>query len=61
MYISNKECYFLDTDYIEMRVLQDVTYEKLAKTNDSNKFFLKIYEALVMKAPEFNAYIDNLA
>ncbi|MFW6172927.1 MAG: SU10 major capsid protein [Elusimicrobiota bacterium] len=60
-FISDKECYFLDTDYIEMRVLQDVTYEKMAKTNDSDKFFLKIYEALIMRAPEFNAYIDNLA
>jgi hypothetical protein len=65
MYLSNvsgsKQIYFLDTDYIEMRVLQDMTYEELAKTNDSQKFMLKIYEALVMKAPEFNSFIDNIA
>jgi hypothetical protein len=64
MYLSNtsgaKQIYFLDTDYIEMRVLQDMTYEKLAKTNDSDKFFLKIYECLVMKNPAFNAFIDNI-
>lgn len=64
MYLSNvsgaKQIYFLDTDYIEMRVLQDMTYEKLAKTNDSDKFFLKIYECLVMKNPKFNAFIDNI-
>ncbi len=65
MYLSNvsgsKQIYFLDTDYIEMRVLQDMTYEDLAKSNDSQKFMLKIYEALIMKAPMFNSFIDNLA
>ena len=49
----------LDMDYIEMRVLQDMTYEDLAKTNDSQKFMLKIYEALVMKNPAFNAVIKE--
>lgn len=65
MYLSNtsgaKQIYFLDTDYIEMRVLQDMTYEKLAKTNDSNKFMLKIYECFIMRSTPFNAFIDNIA
>ena len=65
MYLSNtsgaKQIYFLDTDYIEMRVLQDMTYEDLAKTNDSNKFMLKIYEALIMRSTPFNSFIDNIA
>jgi len=65
MYLSNtsgaKQIFFLDTDFIEMRVLQDMTYEDLAKTNDSNKFMLKIYECLVMRAPSFNSFIDNIA
>lgn len=64
MYLSNvsgaKQIYFLDTDYIEMRVLQDMTYEKLAKVNDSDKFFLKIYECLIIKNPAFNSFIDNI-
>jgi len=64
MYLSNtsgaKQIYFLDTDFIEMRVLQDMTYEKLGKNNDSDKFFLKIYEALVMKNTKFNAFIDDI-
>jgi len=64
MYLSNtsgaKQIYFLDTDFIEMRVLQDMTYEKLSKTNDSDKFFLKIYECLVMKNAAFNAFIDDI-
>ena len=56
-----KQIFFLDTDWIEMRVLQDMTYEDLAKTNDSQKFMLKIYEALVMKNAAFNSFIDNIA
>ena len=65
MFLSNvsgaKQLWFLDTDFIEMRVLQDMTYEYLAKINDSKKFMLKIYECFVMRAPSFNAYIDNIA
>lgn len=64
MFLSNtsgsKQLWFLDTDFIEMRVLQDMTYEDLAKTNDSNKFMLKIYECLILMAPSFNAFIDNI-
>ncbi len=65
MFLTNsggsKQIYFLDMDFIEMRVLQDMTFEELAKTNDSSKFMLKIYEALILRAPSFNAYIDNIA
>jgi hypothetical protein len=63
-YLSNvsgsKQLWFFDTDYIEVRVLQDMTYEELAKTNDSNKFMLKIYECVINRAPSFSAYIDNI-
>lgn len=58
---SQRSIYFLDLDWIEMRVLLDMTYEELAKTNDSRKFMLKIYETLIMRAPEFNSFIDNIA
>ena len=64
MYLSNtsgaKQIFFLDMDYIEMRVLQDMTYEELAKTNDSSKFMIKIYECLLLRAPSFNSFIDNI-
>lgn len=53
--------YILDTNVIEMRVLQDVSYEELAKTNDSIKFMLKLYETLVVKAPQFNQIIVGIA
>jgi len=56
-----KQIFFLDTDFIEMRVLQDMTYQDLANTNDSSKFMLKIYECLIMRSIGFNSFIDNIA
>ena len=55
-----RSLFVLDTNVIEMRVLQDVSYEELAKTNDSVKFMLKCYEALVVKAPQFNHVIIDI-
>jgi len=64
-YMSNvtgsKAIYLLDMSVWEMRVLQDMTYEDLAKTNDSEKFSLKIYEALICRAPAFNAWVGEIA
>ena len=57
---GNKQLFFLDTDFIEMRVLQDMTYEDMAKINDSNKFMLKIYECLIIRSTPFNSFIDNI-
>ena len=57
---GSKSIYFLDTSVWEIRVLQDVTYEELAKTNDSKKFMLKEYITLTCRAPTFNSWIDSL-
>ena len=65
MFMSNtsgsKAMYFLDMSVVEMRVLQDLTYEDLAKTNDSEKFMLKIYEALIIRNPAFCASITEIS
>jgi hypothetical protein len=65
MFMSNvsgsKALYFLDMSVWEMRVLQDMVYERLAKTNDSDKFMLKIYECLICRAPAFNSWIGEIA
>lgn len=65
MFMSNvsgsKAIYFLDMSVWEMRVLQDLTYEELAKTNDSQKFMLKIYEALICRNTAFNAWIGEIS
>jgi len=65
MFMSNtsgsKGIYFLDMTYWEMRTLLDVTYEKLAKTNDSDKFMLKAYEALICKNTGFSSSVTGIA
>jgi hypothetical protein len=65
MYLSNttasKCIYFLDLSVVEMRVLQDLTYEKLAKTNDSDKFFLKVYEVLIIKNTNFCSSVTGIS
>ena len=58
---GSKAIYFLDTSVWEIRVLQDVTYEELSKTNDSKKFMLKEYLTLICRAPTFNSWIGSLA
>lgn len=57
---GNKSIYFLDSEVFEIRVLQDATYEELAKTNDSKKFMIKEYLTLICRAPQFNSKIKDL-
>jgi len=52
-YVPSGYVYMLDMSVIFMAVLQDMVYEELAKTNDSVKFTLKAYEALVCRAEAF--------
>ena len=65
MFMSNvsgsKAIYFLDMQVLEVRVLQDLTYEELAKTNDSEKFMLKMYETLIIRNTSFSASITEIA
>jgi len=57
---SSKAIYFLDMSVVEMRVLQDMMYEELAKTNDSRKFMLKIYETFLIKNTGFCASVTGI-
>lgn len=47
-----RKIFCVNTNFLEQRVLQDITFERLAKTTDSNKYFLKIYMTLINKFPE---------
>jgi hypothetical protein len=55
-----QSAYLLDLSVWEKRVLQDMTYEKLAKTKDSDEFFLKKYMCLICMAEQFNASITGM-
>lgn len=65
MFMSNssgsKAIYFLDLSVVEMRVLQDLTYEDLAHTNDSDKFMLKIYETLIIRNTAFCSSVTAIS
>lgn len=56
-----KSIYFLDLRVIEVRTLMDMTFERLAKTNDSDKFMLKMYECLIIRAPAFCSWVGEIA
>jgi len=60
-YATSGYMYFLDTSVIFMAVLQDATYEELAKTNDSNKFTIKMYSALVNRAEAFCSILTGIS
>ena len=56
-----KSAYLLDLSVWEKRVLQDMTFERLAKVKDSDEFFLKKYMCLICMAIQFNASITEIA
>jgi len=57
---GSQSAYLLDLSVWEKRVLQDMTYEKLAKTKDSNEFFLKKYMCIICMAEQFNSSITAM-
>jgi len=58
---NKKQILILDMSVIEQRVLQDVTMEELAKTNDSSRFMVKEYSCIVLKAETFCCKIHTIA
>ena len=57
---GSRRILILDQRYIFMAVLQDTTYEELAKTNDSNKYMLKEYIALIMTFQASSSQITSI-
>lgn len=58
---GSKALYFLDLQVWEQRMLLDTTFERLAKTNDSDKFMLKKYGTLICRATNRNSWIGEIA
>lgn len=55
-----QSAFLLDLSTWEKRVLQDMTFERLAKTKDSDEFFLKKYMCLICMAVPFNSSITGM-
>ena len=64
---ASKTILDLDMAQIQNRMLQDYTYEPLAKTNDSDKFMVKFYGCVIVKgvnttdATSFHGSIIDIA
>jgi len=58
---TTRELEILDTRSIQLRVLQDATFEEGAKTNDSYKFWIKEYMTLLVLYEAWNYRVYNLA
>lgn len=51
----------VDTNMIQWRVLQDIMFQRLAKTGDEESFYLKTYRTLINKFPEGMGQIFGIA
>ena len=49
---TERRVFCINTNYVQQRVLQDITFERMAKTSDSEKFMLKTYRTMINKFPE---------
>ena len=49
---GSRRIFCVNTNYIQQRILQDISFERLAKTSDSEKFMLKTYRTFINKFPE---------
>lgn len=49
---DEKRILCINTNFVQQRVLQDITFERLARVTDSEKFLLKTYRTFINKFPE---------
>lgn len=59
--VGAKRIIALDTTMIEQRVLSEISFNKLAKIDDSERFYLKTYRNNINKFPEGMGQIINIA
>ena len=49
---GSRALFCVNTNFLQQRILKDVTFERLAKNSDSEKFFLSTYRTFIDKFPE---------
>lgn len=57
---GSRAAWLLDSRVWEMRVVQDITYQPMGRVIDGESFIVKMYEALICKAIQFNASITEI-
>jgi len=58
---GSKSLYVIDTSVVRLGVALDITFERLAKTNDSDKFMIKWYGALIVLNERYCAKITSIS
>ena len=48
----SRRLFCVNTQFIQQRILKDISFERLAKTSDSEKFFLSSFRCNINKFPE---------
>lgn len=49
---GSRRLFCINTNFIQQRVLKDISFERLAKTSDSEKFYLSTYRTCINKFEE---------
>jgi hypothetical protein len=49
---GSRRLFCINTNFIQQRVLKDISFERLAKTSDSEKFYLSTYRTVINKFEE---------
>ena len=58
---TERRLFCINTNFIQQRVLKDITFDRLAKTGDSEKFFLSTYRTTVNKFPEGMGQLSEIS
>jgi len=58
---TERRLFCVNTNFLQQRVLKDVSFERLAKTGDSEKFFLSTYRTFINKFPEGMGQLTEIA
>lgn len=58
---TERRLFCINTNFIQQRVLKDITFERLAKTGDSEKFYLSTYRTTVNKFAEGMGQLYEIA
>ena len=57
---TERELFVVNTNYLQQRVLQDITFQRILVGGDSEKFMLKTYRTFVHKFPEGMGLIGGI-
>jgi hypothetical protein len=49
---GSRALFCVNTNFLQQRILKDISFERLAKTSDSEKFYLSTYRVMIDKFEE---------